>query len=106
MAKKSEKKTKGKKSKPKSPPRMSNMHVWLLYAQFVNARNEEDCFDALARTFEKRSDVRYWLGRVGKGELCQLGKGKDFVGYYRKLGAELYRETRGENTRIEILPEP
>lgn len=86
-----------KPKKKRSEPRMTHKAVWLLYAEVLRAKKGDDVFDLLARTFEGRSDLGYWLYRINMGpKLIKLGKGRDFVQYFRAVAHSLFQDTRHE----------
>ncbi|MFC1835435.1 hypothetical protein ACFL2Q_11985 [Thermodesulfobacteriota bacterium] len=84
------------KSKKRRPPRMTHKEIWLLYSDVLRSSDSAEVFDILARNFEKRSDLGYWLYRAGFREFIALGKGKDLVSYFRAAGNRLFHDTRDE----------
>lgn len=86
----------GKLKKKKSAPRLTHKQVWLLYADVIRCAKADQVFDILARTFEARSDLGYWLHRIGHGKKISLGKKRDFVQYFRAVAHSLFQDTRTE----------
>lgn len=84
------------KEKKRRAPRLTYKQVWLIYAQVVQCGNPDQVFDILARTFESRSDLGYWLHRIRHGKKISLGKKRDFVQYFRAVAHGLFKDTRGE----------
>lgn len=83
--------TEEKKERKKRAPRMTQASIWGIYVDFARAKDAEHGFDVLARTFETRSDLSYWLHRIGHHDKVQLTKGRDFVGYFRMVANNLWK---------------
>ncbi|MFC1833556.1 hypothetical protein ACFL2Q_02335 [Thermodesulfobacteriota bacterium] len=82
--------------KKKRKPKMSAKEVWLLYGDVHRSANGDQVFDILARSFETRGDLGYWLYRAGHRDKIKLGKGRDFVQYFRSVAHSLFDDTRKE----------
>ncbi|MFC1836710.1 hypothetical protein ACFL2Q_18625 [Thermodesulfobacteriota bacterium] len=82
--------------KKKREPKMSAKEVWLLYGDVIRAANGDQVSDILARSFETRGDLGYWLYRAGHRYKIKLGKGRDFVQYFRSVAHSLFDDTRKE----------
>lgn len=86
-----------KRRKERGEPRMTHKAVWLIYAEVLRTGAADEVFDTLARTFETRGDLGYWLYRIGMGpKLIKLGKGRDMVQYFRAVAHTLFQDTRHE----------
>jgi hypothetical protein len=53
-------------------------------------------FDVLARNFENRWQLSYWLNKVGYDHLTPYGKNHDFIDYLRRTSHELFKSFKAD----------
>jgi hypothetical protein len=80
-------------------PAMSRVQLYalrnlLVFADCAVQKDESGVFDTLARNFEDKGLLNFWLWKVGYGYLSKKTRNKDLVDSMRILSRELYREMK------------
>jgi len=66
----------------------------LTYADCVVQEDETGIFDVLARNFEDKGLLNFWLWKVGYGHLSKFGRTKDLVDFIRIISREIHRDMK------------
>ncbi len=80
-------------------PDMSRVQLYalrnlLVFADCAVQKDESGIFDTLARNFEDKGLLNFWLWKVGYGHLSKQTRNKDLLDSMRILSRELYREMK------------
>ncbi len=80
-------------------PAMSRVQEYALkslltYADCAVQKNESGIFDVLARNFEDKPLLNFWLWKVGYGHFSKLGRSKDLVDLIRIISREIHRDMK------------
>ena len=66
----------------------------LTYADCAIQKNESGIFDVLARNFEDKPLLNFWLWKVGYAGLSKHARNKDLLDSIRIISREIYRDMR------------
>lgn len=84
---------------PEEKPPMGRLQEYALktlltYADCAVQQSEMGVLDVLARNFEGKAMMNFWLWRVGYGDLVRRTQNKDFLDSIRIISREIYRDMR------------
>ena len=66
----------------------------LTYADCAVQKNESGIFDVLARNFEDKPLLNFWLWKVGYSHLSKFGRNRDLVDFIRVISREIHRDMK------------
>lgn len=71
-----------------------NLKTLRVYADCAVQRDEAGIIDVLARNFEDKALLNFWLWKAGLGHLSKLIRNKDLLDSLRIISRELHREMK------------